>query len=253
MGKLHEILAVESSQEKTANNMIVESIKTLGKESLFSGMTRELHMFRDEDKVLEIPEKQELTTTVDENIDYLADYVSKYWDTVLQKDRANTIAKADLIVDGKTIASDLPATFLLGLESKLVKLRAAYEAIPTLPPGRKWEVDLSHAKAPNAYIDVDKTEQLKTRKDVEFRVVYEATDHHPAQVVQVDRTADVGKYQTTNWSGKIPPVQKAIRLARITKLLQSIKEARMRANNIDVPARENIGNVLFDYINKGKV
>ena len=69
--KLHEILAVETSKEKAANKLIKESLHTLGKESLFSGQVRRLEMFRKEDENSETTEYQELTSTVDENIDYL--------------------------------------------------------------------------------------------------------------------------------------------------------------------------------------
>ena len=248
--QLHEILAVESSQEKSANNMITESIKTLGKETLFNGLHRTLEMFRAEDKNSEVDTTQEVTSTVDENIDYLAEYVSKYWDTTLQKDQSNQKAVADLVVDGVVVAKNLPATFLLGLESKLSRLRAVYEAIPTLSPGRNWKLDETQAKK-GVYVDTNPEIQLKTRKDPEFRVVYEATKEHPAQIEKVERVFDVGRFINTTWSGKLTPQAKADRLARLTNLLQAVKRARTKANQVEVAERIDLGSKLFSYINNG--
>lgn len=252
MGKLHEVLAVESSQEKTANNMMQESMKSLDKDSLFNGRVRRLKMFREEDRLSETEEHQEVTTTVDENLEYLSRYVAQYWDTVLSKDDANTQAASNLMVDGFCVLEGVPATFLLGLENKLVKLRAVYEKIPTLPPGRSWLIDDAAAKR-GVFVDTNSADQLKTRKDPEFRVVYEATENHPAQIVQVERNVDVGRYTETNWCAKLTPQDKADRLARITNLIQEVKRARTRANSIEIAERRKVGEKLFRYINTGEM
>lgn len=251
MAKLHEILAVESSLEKAANKLINESVKTLSKEALFSGMHRELHMFREEDKNSELSDTQVVTTTVDENLDYTNEPVAKWIDVVLQKDLANQEARADLEIDGKVVASNLPASFLLGLETKLQKYRVLLESVGTLPPGRVWKPADDYDR-PGVYVDANQGVQLKTRRDPEFRVVAEATPEHPAQVKEVERVLDVGRYVTTVYSGKISPADKAARLTRLDKLLRAVKQARMRANNIDVKKAE-VGTKILDYINRGEL
>lgn len=247
MSKLHELLAVESALEKAANKLMKESLHTLDKENLFNGQIRRLEMFRAEDKNSETTEYQELTTTVDENIDYLVGPLSNWLDAVLQKEKTNQTAIADLILqDGTTIAQNVPATFLLGLEKKLTHIRSIYEKIPTLIPGIKWEKD--EQERVGIYRAANDLVQMKTRKDPEFRVAYEATEHHPAQIVQVDRVMDVGKYITTSYSGRMAPVEKAERLKRIDELLRATKKARMRANSVEVQ-KGKIGQAMFNYIN----
>ena len=246
MAKLHETLAVESALETTANKLTKESLHTLSKDSLFNGSVRKLEMFNTEDKNAELEEYQEITTTVDENLDYLVKPISKYWNAVLQKDATNQVAVADLVVGGKTIAEKLPATFLLGMETKLRELRKVYDAIPTLAPGINWvhsELDRSGVfKAEHDKI------QLKTEKDPEFRVVYKATPEHPAQIERVERTSNVGRYITTSYSGKMTPLEKAKRIERLDTMLRAVKQARMRANNTQVIKRE-IGVDILNYIN----
>lgn len=246
--KLYEVLAVESTKEKVANKLLKESLHTMNKETLFKGGTRKLEMFRDEDKNSETVEHQELTTTVDENLDYLVNPLSDWLNVVLTKDIGNQIAKADLVVEGKVLLSDVPATFLLGLESKLNKFREVYEAIPTLAPGTKWIEDTQDR--PGVFIAANDAVQMKTRKDPEFRVVYEATDKHPADVRQVERVLDIGRFVATLRSGMMTPLEKANRLKRLDQLLAAVKVARMQANSVEVVTTQECRNILT-FINKG--
>lgn len=248
MTALHEILAVEKSLETTAQRLLTESNKTFKKADLFRGVTRELHMFKEEDKHLEQVEHMRLTTTVDENLNYLKKPLADYWDTVLRKDLTNQAAVANLILEnGLILYKDVPATFLLGFEKKLRELREVYNNIPTLAPGVKWVP--STTERSGVYVDTDDKVQFKVTKDPEFRVVAEATPQHPAQVKEVARTVNVGRYTTTELSGMLSPQEKAKRLTRIDELINATKRARMRANKEPVPARPMLGDAVLKYIN----
>lgn len=248
MSKLHELLAVENDVEKVSRKLVDESIKTLGKDNLFNGQVRVLEHFNSEDALSDTREVVELTTTVDENIDYVVDALAEYFDVVFQKDLTNQQASADIVVDGKVLAENVPSTFLLGMEKKLNNLRNLYEAIPTLQPGIKWQ------PAPDAGAGVfqaaNDTVQFKTKKDIDFKEVSPATKEHPAQVVQYETTVNVGKYTTTKTSGMFTPLEKANRIARLDKVLKAVKQARNRANSTEV-VKGKIGNDILDFINKG--
>lgn len=250
MGKLHELLAVETSLEGAANKLIAESKKTFNKETLFNGQVRNLTYFDENNAHLNHKEYQKLTTTVSENIEYLEKPITDYWDALLNKESANQQAVADLIVEGVKVAEALPATFLLGIESRLVKLRELYDNIPTLAPGIEW------VPAPEIMKHAFKTGHtettFKTEKDPEFRIVVEATKEHPAQVERIERTSNVGKYETVKYSGMMSPAEKAHRIERIDSLLRAVRKARSRANMVEVQPRE-IGKSLLDFINTGSV
>jgi len=249
MTQLHEVLAVEASKEKVANKLVLESIRTLGKENLFGGQVRRLVMLDTEDEYLNGKEEVALTSTVDENLDYLVKPLADYWDVVLQKDNANQKAKADIMLNGKCLAQNLPATFLLGLETKLNNLRKLYEAIPTLAPGINWDVDEQERagtfKARNDLVT------FKTEKDMEFKEASPATKEHPAQIAKLERTRNIGTYTTTKWSGMLTPLDKANRLARLDQLLNAVKQARQRANTVNIEAGGGIGTDLLNFINHG--
>lgn len=249
MGQLHQTLAVESAKEKAAKNLIAESLKTFGKSTLFTGQYRKLTMFNEEDKHSETEEYQELTTTVDENLDYLVKPLSSWFDAVLMKDSANQEARADILIDGLTLVKDVPATFLLGLENKLNQVRVLYLAIPTLPPGIKWELD--DQRGEGVYRAAHEEVTMKSIKDSDFRTVAEATKEHPAQVAQIQINRDVGQYAITKWNGMMTPVEKAARISRIDELMNAVKEARMRANKVEVK-HQSIGIDLLNFINKGE-
>jgi len=248
MTKLHEVLAVEASKEKVASKLVQESVRTLGKENLFSGQVRRLVMLDTAEEYLNGEERVALTSTVDENLEYLVKPLADYWDVTLQKDSANQKAMADIMLDGKCLAQNLPATFLLGMETKLNNLRKLYEAIPTLAPGITWDVDEQERtgtfKARNDQVS------FKTEKDMEFKEASPATKEHPAQIAKMERTRNTGKYTLTKWSGMLTPLDKAERLNRLDQLLNAVKQARQRANSVEVK-NASVGADLINFINNG--
>jgi hypothetical protein len=246
MAKLHELLAVESDLEGKTNRVMAEGKKVFSsKPALFMGAVRVYHPFV-EDGVDYPEEHQALTTTVKEKLDYITKAVVQYWDALLQKELTNQKATASIIIDGEVIAEDLPATFLLGLEKRLRKLRDVYESIPTLAVGTEWKKD--EAKGEGIWVVAHPEETLKTVRTVKSKVLYEATEHHPAQIDKWEETEAVGKYTKTIWSGMISPAEKSKYLERIDKLIQATKKARQRANTTDVVNR-HVADRLIDFIN----
>lgn len=246
MGKLHELLAVEGDLQGTAKKLIAEGIKTFGKPEHFIGQHRRLEMFDQslQDQVV-ADEFKEMVTTVPAKLDYLSDGLGRYYDALLQKEMTNQLATADLVVDGTTIATAVPATFLLGMESRLKEFRAVIEAAPTLAPGIAWEKDETLGKG--VYRAKNDDEKLKTAKTFMHKVLYEATDKHPAQIEKWEEQAPVGKYITKTTSGMFSPADKSAVLGRLDKLIQAVKKARMKANMVDA-VDATIGNKLFDFI-----
>jgi len=243
---LHELLAVEGDLEGTHKKILEEAKVTFTKKAdHFFGQHRKLEVFADDG--IKYPEEyKKLETTVQQKLDYMMGAEIRYFDALLGKEATNQTATADLIVDGVTIGTGLPATFLLGMETRLKHLRAVYEVIPTLQPGVAWEKDETMGKG--IYKATNPNETLKTETVIEPIVLYEATKEHPAQIKEVSKTRNIGKYVTTIWSGMISPAQKSIVLSRIDKLIRAFKQARQRANMTEVVKR-TIGKEIFEFIN----
>lgn len=234
MAKLHEVLAIEADLEGKAKRIIEEATNTFkSKPHLFQGKLRTLSLFAGDDEVsksaAEAAERQEqvLVTTVQDKLAYLWESLIGHWNAVAQKEATNQTAKADIVVNGVTLLTDVPVTLLLSLESKLKLLRGIYEVVPTLEPNIHW-TDASDV-GPNVK-RAPETKTLKTAKVTDYKTVAAPTDKHPAQVVQVQKDVNVGAYTQSITSGLITPAQKSVWLARIDDLLRSVKQARQRAN-----------------------
>jgi len=251
MGKapqLHEVLAVEGDLAGQSQRIIEETIKTFGRSELFTGSTKTLKMDDDNRSSEEAAgfEQREITTTVKARLDYTAESATRYIDASFQKERTNQDAKSDIVIGDVTVASDVPATALLGLEKRLKEIRKVYESVPTLQQGVKWE------KSPDDGADIWKAEnaevRTRTEKTVTPVVLYEATKEHPAQVKEVAKDVVVGKFTEEKISGMVTSAQKSAWIGRIDELIRAVKQARKRANNTDVVLVE-IGQKLFNYIN----
>lgn len=253
MGKetvLHELLAVEQGLAETANRVQGGTTKTLEtKRSLFEGMTKAHEVFdEDAQHLKQATEIKEVQDTVDGQLDFLNVEIARYWDVILQKEEANQRAKADIVVDGQVLATDVPSIVLLSLEKKLASLVATYNAIPTLDASKAWEVDPNYDKH-GVFRTKHDTERQHTRVVKDWIEVSPATKEHKAQIVQDEKTEVIGKYIISEFSGAISSLDKAERIQRLMKLSRAVKSARQRANNTVVNTDLKFGKPLLDYIN----
>lgn len=248
MGKLHEILAVENEVKGTADSLLAETKVTFTKkQDHFLGQNRHYNPANDDGEKFN-DENKEMVTTVRAKLDHTEEYVGRLLDITYQKEEANTRAKADLVVNGMTLATDVPATVLLNFETKLKALREVYRDIPTLDPGERWVPDTTRK---DTYVS-DQLSSYRTQKVLKAIVLYPHTDKHPAQVEKTTVDERVGTWLTTKWSGMMSPVEKSKLLERLDVLLAAVKKARCRANEVET-ADVTIAKQLFQFINTGVV
>jgi hypothetical protein len=246
--KLHEILAVEGDLDATAKKMIDEAVTTFSKKpDHFQEALRELHMFDDGRQDENTSESKAMVTTVGDKLAYVRRHIIKYYDTFAKKEATNQVAVADVVVDGTALLTGIPATLLLGLESKLKALRVMYEAIPTLQPGIDWEADST--RPDGVYRGKIPEERMRTEKVIQHKVLYEATKEHPAQIEKWSADVAIGRITVKHWSGMISPAQKSELLGRIDTLARAVKKARQRANSTEI-VDMSIGSAVFDFIHQ---
>jgi len=248
MSKLHELLAVESSVAGNYAREIEETTKVFGRGEAFRKIVKTKTYFSEDDQRLNTSETTEITTTVTERLKWFSGHATKFFDLVLQKDKTNQKAVADLEVDGKVIAKDVPATTLLMLETKLQDVRRIIDSAPTLPSTIRWKRD----DAQGLWVTEEQIVSFSTKKVSKPVVLYEATKEHPAQVKEVAEDIPVAKITQDTWAGLLTSSEKATLLSRVDNLLQATKKARQRANTTDVE-KANIGANLFNYLFDGVV
>jgi hypothetical protein len=246
MGKMHELLAVESSIAGNYGRDHSETLHVMSQAVKFRGEISEKRHFAEENKHLNVREETKAATTVPDRLQWHSGFLSKFLDVQIQKDKTNQVAKADIEIDGKVLYKDVPSTTLLMLETKLGgEFRKVLDAVPTLDSGSKWEFDdaqsLWMTNPPKTFV---------TKKVTVPVVLYPATDKHPAQVKEAAEDRPVAETIRTVYSGMITSAQKAVLLERLDILVAAIKRARQRANATEVVPAPKFGEVLTDFILK---
>lgn len=242
MRKLHELLAVEPDLKSEAQRLAskVKALFTEGKGRLV-GQIRTYRPLEEggEDFADEITE---LATSVDGELAEWQRAFSNWLDAAMQKEITNQDTGADVVVDGVTLWENLPATALLNLEAKLVEIRQVFNQIPTNDPTESWSWDANLG----CFVSRQRT-TYKGKKILRNHVKAEATKEHPAQVEVYTEDVRIGTWTTIIHSGMLTPVEKQNRLKRVDALIRAVKQARHRANAIDV-VDAHLGRKLFTYI-----
>lgn len=242
-GKLHELLAVEPDLKSEAQRLAskVKALFSEGKGRLI-GQIRTYQPLEEggEDFADEITE---LATTVDSELLDWEIAFSGWLDAAIQKEVTNQETSADVILDnGATLFENMPATALLNLEAKLVEIRQVFNQVPTNDPTESWSRDADLG----CFVSKPRI-KYRGKKLLRNHVKAEATKEHPAQVEVYTEDVRVGTWTTIIHSGMLTPVEKKYRLGRIDLLVRAVKQARQRANSIEI-TDVHVGKKLFAYI-----
>lgn len=242
MGKLHELLAVESDLKAEAQRTLsqVRGLFTDGV-GRFVGQVRKYQPLEESGESF-ADEITNLATTVTSELDNLQIPFGRWLNAAIQKEVTNQNTTADVVIDGIVLLAGLPATALLNLEGKLAELRRIYAAIPVNDPTEYWKWDEQLG-----YYVASLRVTYKTKKAPRSHVAYEATKEHPAQVEMFTEDVRVGTWTTSIHSGALAPTEKRRLLGRLDTLARAVKQARQRANNIDAD-NAVVSKTIFEFI-----
>lgn len=245
--KLHELLAVHANHETQVEKTSGELRDTFTKKEQRFRETLVVIKWNEQGKPDTKEEQSALQTTVADEMNWIVGFYANAVDVEHQIDKANQQAIADVILpDGTIILQAVPATTLLSLEKRLNKFQELCATIPTLDPTKAFEIDTTFRK-PGVY----KSREVQAPKTAKFErplVLYEATKEHPAQVQLKSYDEVVGFRHSVEWSGMITPAAKAEIHARVDVLIRAVKQARARANSVEVDTDAKIGKTLFNFI-----
>lgn len=251
MTKLHQLLAVVSSLKGQATATAADLRNTFEKKR--NHFTEQIVTFKS--RKADVPDSEEsrlsLQTTVEKELTWISEKLSKAFDVAYQIDIANLSAKADVTLEnGTIILKSVPATSLLQIEHTLVEVQELVKAIPTLDPARGFEPDDTRGAGIFRARDVKK---VRTEKIFDFVVMVPSTDKHPAQVKELTKDIPTGDVLGQEWSSLIHVSTKGDMLDRVEDLLRAVKKARSKANDCEIDQSINkIGSTLLDYVFSGK-
>ncbi|SCL22468.1 hypothetical protein [Micromonospora inyonensis] len=241
MAKLNQIIAVTKGVKAQTTREFTEAHRNVQKAPLLSGISRS-YQPKDEEGEQLPPESTRVQVSATDVIAEVSTSLTRLFDLVLTQDVANTRAKADVVVDGRTILADVPVTYLLFLEKQLVELYSFVDKLPVLDPAESWTFN----DAAGAYAS-DPVKTVRSRKVMRNHVKAEATEKHPAQVEVYTEDVPVGYWTTVKLSGALPATRVKELRERVAKLQQAVKFAREQANMTEVEDMK-AGEWVFGYL-----
>lgn len=248
--QLHEILAVEDNLSRNAQTIKDKTLSNFSKPGLFTGLIKE-HQPVNESTPKQNTAFKNVGSTIFEQLDFLADNISGYYDAKLSKAVSNQTANADLVVNGQVLLEKVPATFLLEMEKELNTLVNILNTIPTRDPAVAWvpyDDDPREGIFRNQFV----REAEITVKSVDYKVI-DLPLEKKNQVKEINLTKIVGKYLNTDLSGAASSKDKAMMLSRLQNLIRCVKKARTRANQTELKTKHGAGKKLLDYVFSDKL
>jgi hypothetical protein len=168
--------------------------------------------------------------------------LTRLFDITATKDWANCAARADVVVDGRTLLREVPVAYLLFLEKQLTDLYTFVKKLPLLDAAEDWRFEESAD-----YWRTEPVRTIRTKKVPRNHVKAEVTEKHPAQVEVYYEDIAVGYWTTVKFSGALPARRVNELLDRVEKLQHAVKFAREEANSMEI-TDQRTGEVVFGYL-----
>lgn len=249
---LHTFVALRDGVKNRKTEQLAAAHHVSIKSDLYEGMTRTYRPKNDDGDQLPA-ENKNIQVNADTALNEVVNAVSRDWNLMATVDAGNQRAVADLLVPTgeKTLAGedvqfrvlrDVPATFLLYLARELDDVYTFIKKMPTLDPAVHWNYD----EAVAAFV-AEPVTTFRSKKVLKNHVLYEATDRHPAQVQTFTEDIVDGLWTVVRRSGALPLERKALLLQRVDALRLAVKEARERANTVEVEDRD-VARPIFDFL-----
>jgi hypothetical protein len=241
MAKLNQILAIEKGIKTRVYAEFTELHNATQKPALMNGFTK-TYQPRDEDGETYPAESQKVQYEHQDVLERVATGLTELFDITAIKDWANCSARADVVIDGRVLLAKVPATYLLFLEKQLSDLTTFVQKMAELDAASDWNTDPATSR-----LKTDPAATQRTKKVQRPIVLYDATEHHPAQTQLITEDVIVGQWVTIKYSGAIPAPRKKQLLTRIEKLANAVKFAREQANAAETE-EQKVGRAVFDYL-----
>lgn len=238
---LHEIVALVNGRKGEAEKAVKAIYHLFDKPTVFDGLTR-TYRPREENGEPQPPENVNPQQRVKDLIGDICGTWTDLFDLTFTLDVGNGQARADVEVDGKVLAKDVPAVTLLFLHKRLEEVKALVARMPTPDPAENWAYDEKQD-----LLVTGERQTVRTKKIQRSLVLIQPTKEHPGQAQMITEDVAAGDWTAVGRTTRIPAARRNEMLERVNKLLDAVKVARERANSIEVEKRR-IGNDLFGYV-----
>lgn len=242
--KLNQIVAVEKGTKEQVHKGLTAIYQSLPKVEPMQGISR-TYQPKDDDGEKLPPENKYVQVNAIDLIDQAKRLTGVLVDVTATKEIGNTLAKADIVVDGKVLAKGIPVSCLLFLEKMFTDVRTFISQLPKLDPAEKWSFNEQQG-----YYESDPSQTARTKKVTEFVVVQGSGVPEKGvapQVKEVTNDIIAGYWTTVKFSATLEPTRIAELAERADKMIKAIKFAREEANGIEIEKHE-IAAKMLDFI-----
>lgn len=240
--KLHQLLAISEGVKSRVSRAKTEIYKLIQKRDLFFGLEKNYRP-NTEDGYIYPSEKKLVQATVKEQIQAFANLTIDLYDTIATLDKTNQSAVGDIIVNGTTIASNVPVSTLLFLEKQITDFKTFFENLPVLDSAEKWSVDPNTGLYESEVRNTNKTKKITDWKVIDGTM----TDKHPAQIKEYSQDINEGVWSQVLYSGAVYQTTKNALVRKAEQLLEAVVVAREGANSIEI-IEFNIGKDLTSFL-----
>lgn len=245
--KLHQLIAIVSDAAKKANALNTQLYKWAQKSDLYNGIFRVYTPSTEDGYVYPKETKAPIRSAMQDLQEFLDNRMESQ-KLIATQDLANTMAKADIVVNGTVLLSDIPVTTLLYLEKQLQETLAYVNALQILDISEVWSYD----KNSLSYVS-DPVQQIRTKKVTEYEVVVPPTKEHRAEIREVSKDIREGIWTATKVSKALSPSEKNELIKKVEDLIRAVKLAREEANTlvVDTNKAPDLGGMIKSYILSG--
>lgn len=241
------IVAVAKTAKQNATNALTlahRQAQAGGESSPLKGIVKSFEKLNEDDP--DQPGQETLVQyTVEDLLATLTRDLGDSLDVVATQEFGNTVVKADVVVDGRTLIEQAPVGYLLYLEKRLTDIHTFVAGLPTLDPAHRWDWNADAGQS-GAYAS-EPVRTRQTKKVPKNHVKAPATDKHPAQVEIFNEDVTTGYWVTMKFSGAVTGNRKRELLDRVTKLQRAVKTAREEAN-AQMVDQVKVGEQILTYL-----
>ena len=238
---LSQIIAIVKDKKDKAAKVLAAAENKFGKANIISGLSRTYTPYEDDGEKFP-PESTRVQEKVRGILSDVQKHLASLFDVIAVNEWTNAEARANIVVDGRTLLADVPATYILFLEKQIAELLNFAHKIPVLDASELW-----HHDATSDTYATDPVETVRTKKNHRPFILYEATKEHPAQVQVLAEDIPVGRWKIIKFSGALPAQHVNEMATRLEKLQEAVKCAREEANRHDVIPKY-VGDVVLSYV-----
>lgn len=251
--KLSVALGLREKLEKSHKNMVDDmSTKFKNKQGLFMGLRKTFEAKSDHPDQPEKRQFQNVSSTVDEQIQWLTKHSEDYLTTVLSIEKTNAQnVCAELVIDGQSWGkyTTLELLRLKGIMDG--KLRDMVQNLPIRPETVIWSKTqdpvFSGREIYEAPIEKGETKTTLKRTVIVEDPHIKDSPNRPPVTQPIDTPVVTGSYTTQDFSGAITNRERAEMEVRYDKLYKAIIAALEEANGTEME-QSDLGKKFLNYV-----